>query len=136
MLSNFVSNFFHVDILHLLSNIYGLYVLSRVEKNIGPKKFSLVVFLILFLNTAIETVSNRIFKTSCSIGFSSILYGILAWEIVYGNKDTNYFIIVAVIFDAFSSYYLNRKIAVTSHIIGIITGILLAIIQIKFNLFK
>ena len=33
MLSNFVSNFFHVDIMHLLSNLYGLYVLSSKAKH-------------------------------------------------------------------------------------------------------
>jgi membrane associated rhomboid family serine protease len=136
MLSNFISNFFHVDILHLLSNLYGLYVISRVEQNVGPLQFSVVIFLILFINTVIETVAHKLFNTPCSIGFSAILYGVLAWEIASGNKDPNYFIIIAIIFDAISSYYLNRKIAVMSHIIGIITGIILAIIQKKLNLFN
>lgn len=125
MLSNFISNFFHVDIMHLLSNLYGLYVLSRVERNIGTRKFSLVIVLILVLNTIIETVAHRLLKTPCSIGFSAILYGILAWEVVSGNKEPDYFIILAIIFDAISSLYLNRRIAVVSHVIGIITGITL-----------
>ena len=131
MLDNFVSNFFHVDIMHLLSNLYGLYVLSRVERNIGPEKFGLIVILILALNTVIETVAHNLFKTPCSIGFSAILYGILAWEIVSGNKEPDYFIILAIIFDAISGYYLNRRIALVSHLVGIITGVILGIL-LKF----
>jgi membrane associated rhomboid family serine protease len=128
MLSNFISNFFHVDAMHLLSNLYGLYILSRVEQNIGPQKFSLIIILILVLNTIIETVAHKIFKTPCSVGFSAILYGILAWEIVSGNKEPDYFIVLAIIFDAISSFYLNRRIAVFSHVVGVITGVLLGII--------
>jgi len=128
MLDNFISNFFHVDVMHLLSNLYGLYVLSRVERNIGPEKFGLVIILILALNSIIETVAHNLFKTPCSIGFSSILYGILAWEIVSGNKEPDYFIILAIIFDAISGYYLNRRIALVSHIVGIVTGVFLGII--------
>ena len=131
MLSNFVSNFFHVDIMHLLSNLYGLYVLSRVERNVGPLKFSIVVFLILLINTILETLMHQIFKTQCSVGFSAILYGILAWEIVSGNKEPDYFIIVAIVFDAISSLYLNKKIAFFSHVLGIITGVILGIL-LKF----
>ena len=132
MLSTFVSNFFHVDAIHLLSNLYGLYVLSRVERNIGPEKFCLVIVSILILNTILETVAHNLFKTPCSIGFSSILYGILAWEIVSGNKNPDYYIVLAIIFDAISSVYLNKKIAVISHLIGIFTGVLLGVI-LKFN---
>lgn len=132
MLSNFISNFFHVDSIHLLSNLYGLYVLSRVEKNIGPEKFASVVLLILIINTILETVVQQIFKTPCSIGFSAILYGILTWEIVSGNKKPDYLIVVAIIFDAVSSIYLNKKIAVASHLIGILTGVILGII-LKFK---
>ena len=49
VMSLFYSNFVHVDVYHLLSNIFALYALSRVEITIGSKKFiALIVFLLLF----------------------------------------------------------------------------------------
>ena len=37
------SNFIHTEFLHLMSNMYTLYVLSRIEEKLGYKKFILLV---------------------------------------------------------------------------------------------
>ena len=50
-ISNLYSNFLHEDFLHLLSNLYSLYVLSRIEQKIGSEKFVLIVSLIVVINT-------------------------------------------------------------------------------------
>ena len=50
IMSIFYSNFVHIDLYHLLSNLFALYALSRVEIAVGGKQFvALIVFLLLFI---------------------------------------------------------------------------------------
>ena len=123
--SNLISNFLHEDFLHLLSNLYGLYVLSRIEHKMGSKKFILVISLIVIINTIIETSAHKIIHIPCSIGFSAILYGMLAWESVSNNKIFDYQLIAAVSFDIILGLFVkDRKIALINHFIGLISGII------------
>lgn len=125
MVSNILSNFIHADFFHLISNLYGLYVLTRVEEKIGTTKFFYVIFFILVMNSIFETILYRISNISCSIGFSGIIYGIFSWEMMSGLKEFDWYILSAIVFDIFSILKLKRKIALINHFIGIISGIIL-----------
>ena len=80
MQSVFVSQFIHVDFLHLVSNVYGLYTLSTVEQKYGPKFFFSLIFFLLTINALLESLFHKFFDTPCSIGFSGILYGVLTFD--------------------------------------------------------
>ncbi len=128
VLSNFYSNFTHVDIFHLIGNLSGLYVLSRVEQNIGSKQFiKLLIFLLIF-NTVTETIIHKIIpSTQCSIGFSGVLFGIATWEIIT-TQEVDYAAVLAIIFSAIRPTVNQIKTSISGHVIGAIGGIISGII--------
>ena len=117
-------NFVHIDIYHLLSNIFALYALSRVEISIGWKSFLALICFLLFFNTLAETAMYRIFKTlKCSIGFSGVLFGIATWELV-NNKGFDWFIGLSVLTMIAGPSINNPKASLIGHSIGAISGII------------
>ena len=71
----FMSNFVHVDLAHIMSNLYALYAISRVEQEMGLMPFIYLLIFLLIVNTIAEFVARRIWKDlPCSIGFSGILF--------------------------------------------------------------
>ena len=128
VLSNFYSNFTHVDIFHLIGNLSGLYVLSRVEQNIGSKQFiKLLIFLLVF-NTITETIMHKIIpSTQCSIGFSGVLFGIATWEIIT-TQEVDYAAVLAIIFSAIRPTVNQIKTSISGHVIGAIGGVISGII--------
>ena len=74
ILSSFCSNFVHIEPYHLMANLFALYALARVERDIGPKHFgALIVFLLLF-TSIVEVISHKLFsKLPCSIGLQLLL---------------------------------------------------------------
>ena len=131
MLSIFMSQFVHTDFFHLASNLYGIYSLSRVEHKYGPKKFVFLILFLLIFSTIFEIILHKIIKTPCSIGFSGILYGIFTFETITDKKNIDYNLFLSIIFNIISSKIFQKKISLTGHIIGAITGILGAIIYKK-----
>jgi len=122
-ISNLYSNFIHFDILHLLSNVYGIYVLSRIEEKIGYEKFILLITILVIINTIFETILHKIIDMKCSIGFSAILYGMFSWGLFSGCSNIDYHIVIAVILDMISSK-INTNISLVSHFIGFLSGII------------
>jgi membrane associated rhomboid family serine protease len=121
MTSIFVSQFIHTDFFHLVSNLYGIYSLSRVENKYGPKKFfSLIIFLLTF-NTIAEGILHKIIKTPCSIGFSGILYGVLTFELVCDKID--YLLLGSIVTNIFIGKVFKSDISLQGHLIGAISGI-------------
>jgi len=127
LLSNFYSNFFHIEITHLISNIIGLYALSRIERNIGIKKFIKLIILILLFNSVFETILYMLFPNMlCSIGISGILYGLITYEICT-NKEIDYVLIIYIFSNIMIPY---KNVSISSHIIGSISGIIISKIKI------
>lgn len=122
------SNFVHIDYLHLLSNLYGIYAISRVEIKLGTIKFIILLLLMISLNTMFEIILCNIFpnQIKCSIGFSGILYGVLMFEIIVQN-NLDYRLLSSLITSAILPSAVNRKISLSGHIIGLLTGSLLGI---------
>ena len=131
MPSILISNFIHTDFFHLMSNLYGLYSISLVEHKYGPKKFVFLILFLLIFSTIFEIILHKIIKTPCSIGFSGILYGIFTFETITDKKNIDYNLFLSIIFNIISSKIFQKKISLTGHIIGAITGILGAIIYKK-----
>lgn len=124
IMSSFLSNFVHIDFYHLMANLFALYSLSRVEREIGTKPFiSLIIFLLLFTSIA-EVTAHKIFPSlPCSIGFSGVLFGIMAWELVT-NKDLDFILILSIIAMVTMPSFHNSKASLMGHAVGAIAGII------------
>jgi membrane associated rhomboid family serine protease len=117
--STFLSNFVHIDPYHLVANLIAIYALSRVEEEIGAKRFiGLIVFLLVF-NTIAETLLYKFTKIPCAIGFSGVLFGVMTWEIV-ARHELNWLLLVAMIIIPSIQ---NPRASVISHAIGAFAGI-------------
>ena len=123
VMSLFYSNFVHIDVYHLLSNLFALYALSRVEVATGGKKFTaLIVFLLLF-NTLAEAAMYRIFKgLPCSIGFSGVLFGVAAWELVT-NKGFDWMVALSLVVMIAGPSIQNPKASLMGHTVGAVAGV-------------
>lgn len=118
----FAGNFVHVDPYHLISNLYALYSLSRVERRIGKNFKWLVVFLTMF-NTLIEYYLRKMFpQIKCSIGFSGILFGLMSWELITENEmDLN--LILSLIIIVINPSLEKSNISLIGHTVGALSGI-------------
>ncbi len=128
VMSLFYSNFVHIDLYHLLINMVALYALSRVEIEIGGKQFTaLIVFLLMFI-VLIESIGRKIFPSiPCSIGFSGVLFGIAAWEMVT-NRGFDWFIILSLIIMIAGPTIKNPKISLVGHAVGALAGVVAALL--------
>lgn len=127
ILNIFTSNFYHADLFHLISNIFGLFVLTRLETKIGLKKFLTILILLLIINTFIENYLITKHNLNCSVGFSAIIYSLLSWEIFSGHRHLDMYILGAVFFDILGVFSKNTSnIAFVNHLMGLISGGFLA----------
>ena len=129
----FMSQFVHIDTLHLISNLYALYAMSRLEQEMGLKPFiCLLIFLIIFISLS-ELLMRHIWKDlPCSIGFSGILFGLMTWELASKQK-IDIEMIFAIIIITVGPSLKNKKISLSGHIIGAIAGITAGILWKYLN---
>lgn len=123
VMSIFTSNFIHLDPYHLMSNLFALYALSRVEQQLGAKKFiGLIIFLLIF-TTFVEVLVHKIYiQIPCSIGFSGILFGIMTWELVT-NKELDLILVLSIIAIVAVPSIQSEKVSLLGHSIGAIGGV-------------
>ena len=124
ILSSFYSNFVHIEPYHLMANLFALYTLARVEKDIGPKRFgALIVFLLLF-TSIVEVISHKLFsKLPCSIGLSGVLFGIMTWELTT-TKELNIMILISIAGIVVTPSIQDPKASLIGHAMGAIAGII------------
>jgi|TARA_B110000259_G_scaffold188077_1_gene244813 membrane associated rhomboid family serine protease len=134
--SVFLGNFIHLDFYHLLTNLYALYSLTRIEEQVGFKKFLALIVFILVFNTIIETIIHKIFPSiPCSIGFSGILFGLTSWEYITNNKlDLSLLSSIALV-TIFPSLK-DSKVSMAGHVVGSLSGIIAGILWNKVSPFK
>jgi membrane associated rhomboid family serine protease len=133
VMSSFLSNFVHVDSYHLMANLFALYSLSRVEQNVGTKRFlGLIVFLLIF-NTLAETIVHKAYPNMpCSIGFSGILFGIMTWEIVT-KKQLDLMLVFSIVAMVVIPSIQNPKASLLGHSVGAIAGVVGGLVWKKLS---
>ena len=120
----FMSNFVHIDTTHLISNLYALYAISRVEKEMGFQSFIWLIIFLLIFNTLAEVVMKHIWKDlPCSIGFSGILFGLMTWELV-SKKKFDVEIMLAIVIMVVGPSLKSKKVSLFGHAIGAMSGII------------
>lgn len=79
----FSSQFVHLDILHIVFNGYGLYILGPIlERFYGRKRF----FFLYLASGTIAAVASYWFTVAASGGASGAIYGLVGGIIVFGIK--------------------------------------------------
>ena len=133
IISNIYSNFFHVDLFHLLINVYGIYYFSNLEKKIGTKKFCFLILFLLITTAFFETALKTIFPTiKCSVGFSGIIFGMATFVKTIHEEDSKKFIKMIAL-EIIYNFSHKNSISISSHIIGILCGIISGLLFSKFN---
>lgn len=125
LLSNISRNFIHLDISHIVGNLSVFYILSiALVKTFGFGYVVLLILALLVIIVIFETIYLKMTNnSSCSIGFSGILYGLLAWNILSQSSITASSIIsiaILVIQPSLSS----ANVSLSGHIIGAVAGVL------------
>lgn len=129
----FMSNFVHIDVMHLVSNLYALYALSRVEQEMGLQSFVWLLIFLLIFNTIAEFAARKIWKDmKCGIGFSGILFGMMTWELV-SKKKFDVAIMLAIVIMVVGPSLQSKKVSLSGHAIGAASGIVGALIWKLFN---
>ena len=127
----FVNNFIHIDIYHLIGNLLGLYSLSRIERTLGAKKFSILISSILIISSLLEIITYRLFPSiPCGIGISGLLFGLMTWELVI-VKNLDFTLLLSIIFTVIIPSLKSKNVSILGHISGVIAGIITAEIYSK-----
>jgi len=129
----FMSNFVHIDTAHLISNLYALYAISRVEEKMGLKPFIWLIVFLLSFNTLVEYMLRNVIKDmKCSIGFSGILFGLITWELLT-NRKLDVQLIIAIVISVITPSISNKKVSLSGHAIGALSGVIGSLIWKKIN---
>ena len=125
LMSIFCSNFVHLEPSHLIANLFALYNLARVEKQLGHKKFGCLIVFLLIFTTIVEVSAHKLFSDlKCSVGLSGILFGIMSWELIT-KRGLDLMIVLSIIGVVVTPSVQNSKGAsLLGHTIGAIAGII------------
>lgn len=123
VMSSFMSNFVHIDPYHLMANLFAMYALSRVERDIGGKRFTALIIFLLIFNTIAEVTAHKLFpEMPCSIGFSGVLFGIMTWELA-SKKDLDFVLTTSIVSMVVLPSVQNPKASLMGHAVGAIAGV-------------
>ena len=120
------SQFVHVNFVHIASNLFSLWYMANLERSMGLGKFLGLVLVIAVLSSAIDTLIGHIGgNRQCSIGFSGVLFGLVAWSVLTtgGFKWYNIAMVAGLLLTN-----MGPHISVRGHVIGAATGLVLAFI--------
>lgn len=131
-------SFIHANWMHLLINMYSLYVLRYLELSYGSINYTITIGLILVLSSLIQTLIAKLpywpFE-SCSVGFSAVILGLIVFDrlninqwVIDGNQ-LKYMAILLII-----PVIRNPRTSLTGHLSGIIAGIILAMASGLFGI--
>lgn len=129
----FFSNFIHVSFLHMMYNILALYTLVRLEKRFGGRIFLILIMFFLVTTTLSEFFLRKyIPELGCSIGFSSIIFGLFAWELCT-ISDFDVATLATITIISITPYLRDNKVALYSHILGAVFGIIASFIFVPHS---
>ena len=118
--------FLHVDIIHLMCNMYSLYVIgTQIESFIGKKKFILVYFISMIVGNMLSVVLSN----GLSVGASGAIFGLLGSLIYFGYHYRLYLgsvmrsQIIPLLILNLGIGFIVPNINVVAHIGGLVGGI-------------
>lgn len=123
--NSIIRNFYHIDSPHLYVNLLTFKTLSRIETQIGSAKYLMLLISIVVIASVLDYIVNLIFSLKCSIGFSGVLFGLLAWEMVTMHEFSPYVLLLLAI-NVISPTIRNPQSSLMGHGIGALAGVLSA----------
>lgn len=122
----------HINLYHLLVNLYSLYNLSYIERSYGSFSYLLLIVVLLVLTSWLQTVFAKTpwwpFST-CSVGFSAVLLGLIVFDRLNLNEwnidlsQLQYMLILLLV-----PVLTNPKVSLTGHLAGILAGLILSVV--------
>lgn len=134
------SMFLHVGIIHLLSNMYGLYAIGwNLEEAIGSWRFVLV-YMICGIAAGLTSLGVNVFTSS--VGASGAVFGVYGYalmaEIIAVGRDREKLMPILSNFGIFllANLLITNVFAVdlAGHIGGMIAGVVLALFHFKLRI--
>jgi membrane associated rhomboid family serine protease len=123
-LSILLGNFVHIDFYHLMANLFALYSLSRIEIRLGWRKFIGLVLFLLVCNTLAEVAVHMAYPNiPCSIGFSGVLFGMMAWELV-SMKQLDIMLLLSILLAVVYPSFTSTNVSLSGHLVGAISGVI------------
>ena len=129
-LTTLQSHFTHIEFTHLLSNLIGFYLIMNIlnkthslsRYSLSKKDINIILVLSVFMNVLVDILYTRYFNTTCSIGFSSILFSLFTVALLVNHISILNVVMALLIL--LSPSFFNKELSVSGHIIGIISGFL------------
>ncbi|MCD7950049.1 MAG: rhomboid family intramembrane serine protease [Erysipelotrichaceae bacterium] len=125
-------HFIHIDFIHLLMNMYAMYVLgSSFEYILGTVGYLYLILVCMIISALITYISSEMHESSyytLTIGASGVVYGFFGAMIALGVlvkgpylswlMSSIYVILINLIYT-----FINKDISKTGHIGGLVGGI-------------
>jgi len=118
-------SFIHINAVHIISNLFVFYILSRIEVIHGSKVFISLIIQLSILTTFIELLLHYVVHVPCSIGFSGILFGLAVWELIY-DRSVNLALLLGISAMVVLPSLNNPKASLVGHGVGALSGLILA----------
>lgn len=125
VLQAFERNIVHTEFGHIAANLGSFYILSRMEIERGSTQYAIMIGTLLVLCTVIELALNKGGKPKqCAIGFSGVLFGLLAWQMV-SNQGAffEWRTVAALGLALFGTSASNPRASFQGHLIGAASGL-------------
>lgn len=123
------SGFLHIGLVHIIMNMYALYVLGpQVESYLGKIKFILIYFISMILGNLLSMVLNDI--SIVSAGASGAIFGLLGALLYFGYHYRVYLgnalqsQIIPIILLNLAIGFMAEGIDLAAHVGGLIGGVL------------
>jgi rhomboid domain-containing protein 1 len=133
-----VSNYFHVDNLHLFLNMIIFYKVGKmIEVRLKPLNYAslilntsiLVGLLILMIRIVLFSITNnRYFWTHNVLGFSGVLYS-LTYILLYNNMEDHRMVLKSILYELMINTILFPQASLIAHIAGILIGMSFTFLQ-------
>lgn len=123
---NIFREFIHIDTYHFILNAIALYYVSRLEARVGSAKYALLVTAIVIVSALITYLANAMFNFTCAIGFSGVLLGLMAYDLLTRDKTINWKALVYLLLVSINPTAAGgQTVSISGHLIGIISGVLM-----------
>jgi len=122
--------FLHADVMHLICNMYSLYIIGpELESFVGKKKFTFIYFISLLSGNLLASVSS----SAWCVGASGAIFGLLGGLLYFGYYYRIYLggalrqqIIPVIVVNLIISF-LIPTISLSAHIGGLVGGLFAAL---------
>lgn len=113
-------NVTHVDTVHLMANIISLIQLRTIEERLGHSYVMMLLILFLVSNTILQQILRSWTAVTCAVGFSGVIFSLLAWEMVTTSSQLSS-VLMVVLFETIANS-LHPQVSTSSHLLGALIG--------------